>query len=93
MKLNFQLTFDMPLILFVFFADSLDPFCWSCLNLDHAKTDSTIPVFTICPLNLSVITHFEPNAFCWDVIVSFVWESNVGLVIRQFTNNQRWFLI
>ena len=90
---TFQLTLDIPFILFVFFADNFEPFCWSCLNLDHAKTDSTIPVFIIALLNLSVIVHFEPNAFCCDVIVSLVWESNVGLFMRQFTNSHRWFLI
>ena len=83
----------IPFNLLVFLPESFEPFCWSCLNFDQAKTDSTIPDLTIPCLNLSVMTHLDPNALAWDVILSFVCESKVGLVIRQFTKTHKWFLI
>ena len=37
-------------------------------------------------MNFSVGLHVEPKLLAWRVMFSFVWESKVGLTIRQFTN-------
>ena len=83
----------MPLSLFVFLAVCFLPNCWSALNLDQAKTDSTIPDLSNFLLNASLNVHLDPNLLIWRVIISFVWESKVGLTTRQLTNNHKWFLI
>lgn len=44
-------------------------------------------------IKFSVIWHFEPKLLTCNVMFSFVWESNVGFSIRQFTNTHMWFLI
>ena len=83
----------MPLSLFVFLAVCFLPNCWSALNLDQAKTDSTIPDLSNFLVNRSLNVHLDPNLLIWRVIISFVWESKVGLTTRQLTNNHKWFLI
>ena len=83
----------MPLSLFVFLAVCFLPNCWSALNLDQAKTDSTIPDLSNFLVKRSLNVHLDPNLLIWRVIISFVWESKVGLTTRQLTNNHKWFLI
>lgn len=83
----------MPFNLLVFLPVCLPFNCWSALNLDQANTDSTIPHFSNCLLNLSVKVHLEPNLPICNVIISFVCESKVGLVIKQLTKTHIWFLI
>ena len=83
----------MPLSLLVFLVDIFLPICWSALNLDQAKTDSTIPDLSNFLVKRSLNVHLDPNLLIWRVIISFVWESKVGLTTRQLTNNHKWFLI
>ena len=86
-------SFAIPFNLFVFLALCLFFNCWSALNFDQANTESTIPHFSSCLVNLSVKEHLDPNLFTWRVISSFVWESKVGLTIKQLTNIQMWLRI
>ena len=85
--------FEIPFNLFVFLPVCLPFNCWSALNFEYANTESTMPHFSSCLVNLSENEHLEPNLFICKVMFSFVCESKVGLTIRQLTNNQMWFLI
>ena len=66
----------------------LPPFllsCSSCLNLVHARTRSTTPLFSIAFKNLSGKTTFDPKDRSFVVSVSFVCESNAGFTIKAST--------
>ncbi len=64
-----------------------------CLNLTHMRTDSLMPHLLAELMNFSVRLHLLPKLFDCSVIFSFVWESNVGFSIIQFTKIHMWFLI
>ena len=44
-------------------------------------------------MKFSVGLHVEPKLVTWRVMFLFVWESKVGLTIRQFTKIHKWFFI
>ena len=63
-----------------------------CLNEAQERICSTMPLFIICLMTLSLDSYLLPKLEARVLRVSLVCESNAGFSMRALTKTQRWFL-